>query len=171
MTHLGTPVVIASSHTDPWELVHPGLILSGYAENEYEHVLSGLDRKKHPSDWEEAVANRFTSVLVSSYDKQVLLLENNRTIGGAELLYDGGPFGSHVYVLQGPHDGAQGMHWAAMAYGNPGGDDMALIKKVRTTKEFSRFIAAKMHPGTVLILTDLPLHPDSRSGADFVIMS
>lgn len=171
ITHLGTPVIIASSHHEPWELVHPGLILSGYAESEYEQVLAGLEEKMHPSDWKDTMATRFTSILVSSYDKQVLLLENNRVAGGAELLYDGGPFGSHVYVLQGAHDAQQGMHWSAMAYGGRTGDDLSLIKKVRTTKDFSRYISTRMHPGTILILTDLPLHPDTRSGADFVIMS
>jgi len=29
----------------------------------------------------------------------------------------------------------------------------------------------KMHPGMVVVVTDAPLHPDTRSGKDFVIMS
>lgn len=75
-------------------------------------MLAGLEAKKHPSDWDDNAATRFTSIRVSSYDKQVLLLENNRVAG-----------------------------------------------------------SSRMHLGTILILADLPLHPDTRSGADFVIMS
>jgi hypothetical protein len=31
-------------------------------------------------------------------------------------------------------------------------------------------IADRMHPGMVLITTELPSHPDTRSGEDFVLM-
>jgi hypothetical protein len=30
---------------------------------------------------------------------------------------------------------------------------------------------ARMHPGMVLVMTDLPAHADTRTGSDFVIMS
>jgi hypothetical protein len=29
----------------------------------------------------------------------------------------------------------------------------------------------RMHPGMIFIVTDLPLHPDRRSGSDFVVMA
>lgn len=32
ITHLGTPVIISGSRSDPWELVHPGLVLGDGAE-------------------------------------------------------------------------------------------------------------------------------------------
>ena len=41
VTHIGTPVIIAGAPTDPWELTHPGMVLSGYAEQEFEQVLVG----------------------------------------------------------------------------------------------------------------------------------
>ena len=54
VTHLGTPVIISGSHSDPWELTHPGMVLAGYAESEFSQVEAGLDGKKHPADWTEA---------------------------------------------------------------------------------------------------------------------
>jgi hypothetical protein len=47
VTHLGTPVIIAGAHTDPWELTHPGMVLSAYAEDEFEDAVAGLARKSH----------------------------------------------------------------------------------------------------------------------------
>jgi hypothetical protein len=66
VTHMGTPVIIAGAHTDPWELAHPGMVLSGYAEHEFEQVLAGLEGKKHPSDWAESETYPVTSVIASS---------------------------------------------------------------------------------------------------------
>ena len=36
---------------------------------------------------------------------------------------------------------------------------------------FIEQLKTKMHPGMVMILTDAPLSPDTKSGKDFVIMS
>jgi hypothetical protein len=50
VTHIGTPVIIAGAHTDPWELIHPGMVLGAYAEHEFEdavaHPVSGM-RPRH----------------------------------------------------------------------------------------------------------------------------
>ena len=35
----------------------------------------------------------------------------------------------------------------------------------------ARQIIALMHPGLVMTLTDLPAHPDTRSGRDFVVVA
>ncbi|MCC0007046.1 MAG: hypothetical protein H6876_02860 [Hyphomicrobiaceae bacterium] len=39
VTHVGTPVIIAGSHSEPREVVHPGLVLADYAEHEFESVV------------------------------------------------------------------------------------------------------------------------------------
>ena len=36
---------------------------------------------------------------------------------------------------------------------------------------FIEQLKQKMHPGMVMILTDAPLSPDTKTGKDFVIMS
>ncbi|WP_246020490.1 L,D-transpeptidase [Aliigemmobacter aestuarii] len=170
VTHLGTPVIIADEHHFPMDVAHPGLILSGYAENEFEDVLATLNPRKHPSDWEFGDEHPITSMIASSHDKKIALIENDREIAEGPLIWDGEPLGSHVYVLKGPHDGAKGMHWEALTYSgaNAGTHD---LRRVQTDEAFAETIKRYVHPGMIYVFTDLPLHPDSRSGRDFVIMS
>ena len=171
VTHLGTPVIIADSHHEPSEVVHPGLILSGYAEHEFEDVLAALDEKKHPSDWAFDEAYPVSSMIASSFDEKIVVIENDREVLEGRLIWDGKPLGSHVYVLNGAHDGAQGMHWAAMTYGDDAEQAMHDLRRVRGEDSFASALQAHVHPGMIFIFTDLPLHPDRRSGRDFVIMS
>jgi hypothetical protein len=43
--------------------------------------------------------------------------------------------------------------------------------RLQASETFRVAMKKSMHPGMVLIVTDNPLHPDRRSGEDFVIMS
>ena len=171
VTHLGTPVIIADSHHDPAEVVHPGLVLSGYAEHEFEDVLSTLEPRKHPADWTLDEAWPITTLLASSHDASILIMENDREVAEGRLLWDGDPLGAHVFVLQGPHAGERGMHWAALSYGADPAAEAATLRRARAEEGFTRTLRQHLHPGTLFVFTDLPLHPDSRSGRDFVIMS
>jgi hypothetical protein len=66
VTHIGTPVIISGARNDPWELVHPGFVLStGFAETEMEAAVAGLDARQHPSDWTDGAAYPVTSVLAT----------------------------------------------------------------------------------------------------------
>ncbi|MEM7636581.1 MAG: L,D-transpeptidase family protein, partial [Pseudomonadota bacterium] len=75
VTHLGTPVIIASGHTQPREVVHPGMVLAQYAENEFEDALARLKGKHIPKD-----TGRSTSVIVSRADQQILIMENGEIV-------------------------------------------------------------------------------------------
>lgn len=171
VTHLGTPVIIADSHSAPDSVVHPGMILAGYAVHEFEEVLATLSAKKHPSDWALDEAHPVTSLIASSTDETVALLENDREVAQGPLIWDGDPLGSHVFVLRGPHEGERGMHWEALTYAADGRDGMRDLNRVRSDDAFNTILRRYLHPGMVFVFTDLPLHPDSRSGRDFVIMS
>ena len=171
VTHLGTPVIIADDHHFPLDVVHPGMVLSSYAETEFDDVVSHLQGKKHPADWEFGEASPITTMIASSHDEKIVMIENDTDIGEGTLLWDGKPLGPHVYVLQGPHDGAKGMHWAALTYGEAGQDGMHDLTRVKSDDAFNALVGKHAHPGMIFIFTDLPLHPNSRSGRDFVIMS
>ena len=176
ITHLGTPVIIAGSHSDPWELTHPGMVLSGYAENEFTEVEAGLSGKKHPADWTEAEANPVVSVIASSADKKIELIQDSDVIAKAALTIKGPePLGDHVFVLQGANQGAQGMTWVAVTHHTDEGGifqpEERALGRLTAEAAFVEQLKAKMHPGMVMILTDAPLSPDSKSGKDFVIMS
>jgi hypothetical protein len=171
VTHLGTPVIIADEHNFPTEVAHPGMILAAYAEHEFEDVLSTLEGKKHPIDWAFDEAKPIVSLIASSHEREIVLIEDDAEIGRGELIWDGDPLGSHVYVLKGSHDGVQGMQWQALSYETPGADVTHDLSRLKSDAAFSALIREHLHPGTVFIVTDLPLHPDRRSGRDFVIMS
>ena len=46
-----------------------------------------------------------------------------------------------------------------------------LLQRLRSEDSFVAKLRDKMHPGMVVVVTDAPPHPDTRSGKDFVIMS
>ncbi len=171
ITHLGTPVVIAGAHSDPWELKHPGMVLSAYAESEFEQVLSGLSGKKHPQDWTEAEANKVTTVIASTASGAIELIENDVIAERGKLtLAPGQKLGSHVFVLVQLDAAGKGMHWNAMTFGADGkGDNPAVLNSIRADTAFVTAMRQRFHPGMILILTDIPLEPDARSGKDFVI--
>lgn len=171
VTHLGTPVIIADNHHSPAEVVHPGLVLSGYAEHEFETVLATLEPRKHPADWALNESYPITTLLASSYDGKIVILENDREVAEGRLIWDGEPLGSHVFVLQGPHEGQKGMHWAALSYGADPAAEARTLRRAKAEKGFTKTLRQHLHPGALFVFTDLPLHPDNRSGLDFVIMS
>jgi len=175
VTHIGTPVIIAGAHTDPWELTHPGMVLSGYAEQEFEQVLAGLEGKKHPSDWIEAETYPVTSVVASSADHVIELIENDHVIARSVLGLEGADkLGSHVFVLNGADQNSRGMHWSAITHHHEDATltpDANVIQRIRAEPSFNTAMQARMHPGMTMVLTDAPLSPDSRSGKDFVIVT
>lgn len=176
LTHLGTPVIISGSHSDPWQLVHPGMVLSAYAEHEFQEAEAALDGKKHPKDWVEAERYPVTSVIASSAENKVMLVENGEVISQGNLSISGmGPLGSHVFVLQGSHQKAKGLHWVGISHhsdaGNSFRSEERTLHRIKAENEFVTQMRQRMHPGMTMILTDAPLHPDTRSGKDFVIVS
>jgi hypothetical protein len=102
VTHLGTPVIIAGSHTDPWELTHPGMVLGGYAEREFEQIQASLADKKQPSDRIQGETVSVVSVIASSADRKILLIENGDIVAESALtVLREGALGNHVFVLMG----------------------------------------------------------------------
>jgi hypothetical protein len=175
VTHIGTPVIIAGAHTDPWELTHPGMVLSGYAEHEFEQVVSSLDGKKYPADWSAAESYPVTSVIVSSADHVIELIENDRVVARSTLTLKGGDtLGSHVFVLNGAANDARGLRWSAITHSaaaSPMTRDDAVMQRIAAEPAFVQAMQTRMHPGMTMILTDAPLSPDSRTGKDFVIVT
>ena len=176
ITHVGTPVVIAGAHSDPWELTHPGMVLGGYAEHEFEQIEASLTDKKHPADWTESEKSAIVSVIASTADKRIMLIENGDVVLESKLTVVGdAPLGNHVFVLQGHDRDSRGLKWAAVSHSadtarhhQPEAD---ALQRLRADDPFVAAVRDRMHPGMIAILTDVPLHPDMRSGKDFLIMS
>ena len=49
--------------------------------------------------------------------------------------------------------------------------DEALIKRIGGDPSVIEPMKERMHQGLVLVLTDLPAHPDTRTGKDFVVLN
>ena len=181
VTHIGTPVIIAGSHSDPWELTHPGLVLGADAGDELEFAVNSLTEKRHPADWDEAAEYPVTTVIASTADRKIELIENSKLIaqGSVTIKGDAKDLGSHVFILRGGDEAGKGLSWHAISHHEKpgvsyaGGNqaDEVVPARLQASEAFRTAMKKSMHPGMVLIVTDNPLHPDRRSGEDFVIMS
>lgn len=177
-THVGTPVILAGSHSDPKDVVHPGLVLGEYASHEFETVNGALKGEKLP--WQTTVTRgeSSTSIIVSHADMSVTVLENGAVIasGKATIANPDQPLGRHVFMLSGAHEASSGMSWHAISHhdvaGVPVGQpEEGLLQRIKADKQVLAVIEERMHPGMLLITTELPAHPDTRTGSDFVLMN
>ncbi|MBX9458414.1 MAG: L,D-transpeptidase [Rhizobium sp.] len=169
VTGLGTPVIIAGGPADPSEIIHPGMVLTGYAG----FVASGAETAgKRPGRKREHSAP-VVSVLASSADKKILLLENGEVTAEGALKISGfGKLGSHVFVLKSVEDQGRHMEWVGIDHGAEKHEDGAkVLTRLNADKVFSARLHADLHEGAMFVVTDLPMHPNSRTGKDFVIMS
>jgi len=177
VTHLGTPVILANGHSQPRQVVHPGMVLADYAEHEFEELTG-----KH---FKTAAAQRVpqhqeghtsTAVLVSSATQEIMILENGRIIasGKASIKNPERPLGNHVFILEGPHGGRRGLAWHAIGhhptlingFAHPEED---VIKRIQADTSVVAAMKKRMHPGLLMVMSDMPLHEDTRSAHDFVI--
>lgn len=169
ITHIGTAVIIANTHSAPADVNHPGLVLSKDAEAEIDEAEAKLKGKTvHSPDDADAKA---ASVIVSSADKTITILENGDTVisGKATLIPADQPLGQHVFILSAAEKG--GMAWHAIAHGTTGQPDTSVITRIRAEPDVVEAMKQRMHIGLVLVTTDLPSTPDSRTGEDFVILN
>ena len=173
VTHVGTPVIIAGSASDPWEVVHPGLLLAGTAEGELAGAIRALDDAHHPSDWTEQDGNAVVALLASSADRAIYLFREGEEIARASVdILGGDRFGEHVLMLE---RGDDGLYWVGVTHSpdpsQPSLPEASVADRLRVPDDFNRVLAGNLHLGMTFALTDLPSHPDRRSGADFVIMT
>ena len=117
VTQSGTPVIIADAATQPSSVYDPGLLLGAEAKDE---LGKASKKKKKPSF---SKSNAVTSILVSSADKSIYVIQNGDIVaeGKAEIDDPGKKLGSNVFILEkGDEDG---FTWQATGYssGQEGG--------------------------------------------------
>jgi hypothetical protein len=174
VTHVGTPVIIAGAHSDPVDVVHPGLVLGSYAQSEFEAAEAALKDKVLP-EW--SGRQTATSILISGAEQRALLLENGRQIATGRInVAAGRRLGEHVFVLVDTHDALRGLRWHGIGYAEANGAPVespegGILKSVGADPAFRRLVHERLHPGALLITTALPLSPDQRTEGGFVIMT
>lgn len=171
VTHVGTPVILAGSHADPVEIIHPGLTLSSVAAADIDTALAKLKGKKLP------VTEPAVTVLISSASAEANLLENGRVVAKTTVQTEPKTkLGEHVFSLIDAHDGSNGLRWHGIGYTDDHGVPVevpqgSILRNVSADANFMAAVHDRLHPGMLLVTTDLPLRPDRRSAQDFVIMT
>lgn len=167
VTQVGTPVIIAGDHTDPASVKDPGPVLGSSAK---ETIDANVGKKKASPPSSNAV----TSILVSRADKHIYVLQNGNIVanGDANIKDPSKPLGSNVFVWQGGDP--KGSTWEGMGFHADAdgavAPNTAVLERIEGSDEMMEAIRKRMKPGTVLVTTDLPATPDTRSDKSFVVM-
>lgn len=178
VTHVGTPVIVADDHSEPSVVTHPGPALSSLATHEIQAAIAGLEKKDLPPRERHEDMQHAVSLLVSHADRELYILRDGNIVakGPIDIARPNEPFGSHVFVLVAPHQNGRAALWKVFRHGSgasggSGDSADALIDRIHSDPKLAKQVAALMHPGLVLVMTDAPLHPQTRSKRDFVVMT
>jgi hypothetical protein len=167
VTQVGTPVIIAGDYTDPQSVKDPGPILGSDAKQ-------ALDAKSGKKKGGGGGKNAVTSILVSRADNRIYVLQNGAIVaeGDANIEDPSKPLGSNVFVWQGGDP--KGSSWEGMGFHADGegatAPSTAVLERIKGSTDVMAAISTSIKPGTVLVTTDAPATPDSRSAKDFVVM-
>ena len=167
-TQTGSPVIIADAATHPSSVYDPGLLLGAEAKDE---LGKASKKKKKPAF---SKSNAVTSILVSSADKSIYVIQNGDIVaqGTAEIEDPKKPLGSNVFILEkGDEDG---FTWQATGYstGKKGATkpSSSIVERIKPPADVQAAIDERMKPGMVFVTTDQPATPETRSGKDFTVM-
>jgi hypothetical protein len=181
ITHLSTPVIIADDTSAPADVVHPGIILHGDADQMIAQKLARERAKKHTAVPAHVGndPNRvpIASLLVSGADRQSYLLRDGEIVKQqpVTIAAPAQPLGTHVLVLK----TLVGQHptWSTVSIRHAGSTgavqptDSATLDRIQFAPAFVEQALGAMHPGMTLMITDLAAGPETRSDRDFVIMT
>lgn len=167
VTHVGTPVIIADTHTAPQDVLHPGLVMSEGLEQQLAVEATGAGA---PQDMANVGA---VSMVASAADRSLTVLQGAQTVvqGGISVADPATPLGNVVYVLA-ARDGTP--RWSAISYEGgqaPAGAAQQALARITVDPAINRQVAAVVRPGATLFVTDLPAHPGTRSSDGFVVLT
>ena len=177
ITHNGTPVIVTNERSGIGSLSHAGLVLSEKDQIQIEKLTGHVSGKKLPVDRSGKQDASF-SILVSGADQALYGMKNGEIIVQSPIGIESPnrPLGSHVYILQGFDSDRKTFDWLAVGMGTGHEDnvrqqrELAATSRLTIPPEAYQVISENLHPGSAFMVTDLPAHPDTRTGTDFVIM-
>ncbi len=177
ITKIGTPVIIADAATFPTSVVHPGMVMSADAAREFAGA-SAAAKRKSPANPRMPDYTPATSIMVSSADKRILILDDGATVaeGRVTLVDPSRPLGNHVFVLGAIDDDDSTLRWQQIGYYDNAAraldqSPLSTIQRIRADKPTVAAMKERMRPGMVLVTVDVPLSADTRTGKDFVILN
>ena len=164
-------MIITDDKLAPGETAEPGRLLSGKTGVPSTPALAEGQFKWHP---EEAPTGP-VSIILSTSDQQAYVYRNGIEIGRAAVSTTGlsQDLGSHVYSALNKFDQHGHREWISVAsFGRAQALDIKeLVKRVTATPEFLEDARAAVSPGTTLVITDLPVSSQTRSGPGFNILT
>ena len=181
ITHLGTAVIVADEASAPADVVHPGIILSGDADQMIAQERARELRKKHkavpPAAGDHPNRVPIASVVASGADRKSYLLKDGDIVdqNTITIANPNQPLGTHVLVLK----TLEGKHptWSAVSIRHSDSTiavrstDSAILDRITFDPAFVEQALGSMHPGMSLMITDLAAGPETRSDRDFVIVT
>ncbi len=177
VTHNGTPVIVTDTHFGTHSLSHAGLVMTNYDLKQIEKLNGKTDAGSLPYDSKGNSRAAF-SVVASGADRRIMGFVNGEEIFSGPIRIVGGsePLGEHVFVLKGADDGGDSLSWVAVGLGTDHKEkvyshgEFAAASRLDVSEDIQAKIADHMHAGMTFVITDLPAHPDTRTGRDFVVM-
>ena len=183
VTHSGTHVVIADSHSAPEEIVHPGVIAP--VDPAANKRIPGSATQQRDSFWEPNKAPKGpVSVVISGPDRRLYVYRNGVLIGDSpiEITDPQQPLGAGIFVaLEGyTHEPSPfapdrpKRRWMAVGLPSQTGElpvHLDLAERVRLPADFSQRVYDLLEPGASLVITDRPAVPETRSQPGFRILA
>ncbi|CAA0094289.1 Uncharacterised protein [Starkeya nomas] len=173
ITHYGTPVIIADSHSQPVDVLHPGLVLPADAtaairKDDPKNPNGTPDTAAAPDPMQDAVA-----MIISGADKQLTVIKDGAVVFTSPVTIRDPhtPLGNVVYVLK--NVGGE-VSWTALSFegnGATGGKSASAIDRITVAPAANQQLAKLLVPGSTLFVTELSATPDTRSPKNFVILS
>jgi L,D-transpeptidase catalytic domain len=177
ITQLGAAVIIADGHSEPADVVHPGLFLPVVAADEAKAIIAKIVAKKLRPKRRHEGRHRPAKIVVSVADRMVSLFEDGhlRATDKISIELPDQPIGNHLFVLKSSTKNGSALVWTASKYqiGMNAAVNAAMssevIDRITTTQKMADAIHSLMHPGLMMIITDAAAPASSRSSRGFVI--
>jgi L,D-transpeptidase catalytic domain len=171
VTEQGTSVIIIDDKFAPGETAEPGRLLSGGTG-----VSSMPSQPTGKFEWHpEKAPTGPLSIILSIPDGQVYVYRNGIEIGRAAVTTTGlaQGFGSHVYsALDKIGSNGQREWLSTSSFGRASAPEIKeLAMHVTFPPGFLEQARAAVSPGTTLIVTDVPVSDQTRSGSGFNILT
>lgn len=179
VTHVGTPVIISEARTAPADVLHPGILTPTHETQQARAVVTQTAAKPHPAPHAAASGNA-VSILISTLDRTLIAFidgeEKWRTPVG--IVDPGTPFGTHVFTLMGASSDFNHLRWFAIGLDAGATQGFAsqllvdaTIRRVDVPPEAAHRLAALLHPGATLVLTDKPAGDETRTAKGYTIVT
>ncbi|MFN4143523.1 L,D-transpeptidase [Aestuariivirga sp.] len=170
ITRKGMTVVIADEHSQPASVTHPGMVLGDYARREFAAVDTALMKSQYSAGHDSSPV--VTSVVVSSKDRTVTVLDDDRVVarGKATIAGDSKPLGEAVYTLKGADRSSDSLTWSGVSYGKTDREDLAReLERVTAEPAVREEIRRRMQGGLTVVTTD-QTHTEAHRVANFTII-